>query len=173
MSETSEAWLGPKWLVPLVGMQFRAGGKQIISVLGTGQDLALVRDAGNEYDSLAVMVGVEGAKLQPAAAQALERALSGTGLEPGEVLESPFWHLGFLAREGNKQFKGQAWNHGGEIARALDDGATLLARLQFSPEVWPIVEITRTTESKALVEALCDSPPAAPPVSQKDQGGRP
>ena len=96
----------PKLTGLLVGAHFRPPAKTLLSSLTNGTSLELRPEPDNPYDPQAIQVwltstdfirGLDEAKLL-----ALAEALASQGFTPEDLETQPEWHLGYIARDGNK-----------------------------------------------------------------------
>ncbi len=105
----------------LVGSHFRPPAKCVLSSLPSGTSLTLRPEPENPYDSEAVAVYLSPREIPESAHESLSRELPSFGSSLDELLsqEEPL-HLGYLARESNKDLKKRAESTGLELQTAAE-----------------------------------------------------
>lgn len=84
--------------LPIVGAHFRPPAKAILEVLPTGAELELRPEPSNPFDPNAIQVIVASSQIPPERYTDLELSASGYGFSLDDILDSDFWHLGYLPR---------------------------------------------------------------------------
>ena len=88
----------------LVGAHFRPPAKSLLTFLASGQILRLEPEPENPYDENAIKVILDTQDLDFTKLNydSANEALASQGFTLDDILAEPSWHLGYVARDGNK-----------------------------------------------------------------------
>lgn len=88
-----------RYTLAIVGAKFRPPAAGLLAVLSSGSALIIHREPQNAYDENAIMVLVARSTLAAIAHETLNKAVEGYGSSFDELMESEFWHLGYIPRQ--------------------------------------------------------------------------
>lgn len=120
------------YAVPLVGMHFKPPAKLLLGALPMGAELRVIPEPTNAYDPNALAVWITPQAIPTNQHEDLGFQLFGMGFTLEEILETPTWQLGYIAKDAAAVLCEK-------ISSRLTEEGYFAATLGFTPEGKPTV----------------------------------